>query len=96
MRFLVDENLSKNKKFLDDHKNLENVTDKIDGGASDEKIIKYAKEHDYGIYTQDKECALYGLIEGIPVWYRDQETGQSVKLKAQKLRFTPKEKAEKL
>lgn len=96
MRFLVDVNLSKKKKFLDDHKNLENVRDKIDGRVSDKKLIKYAKNHDYGIYTQDKECALYGLIAGIPVWYRDQKTNQSVKLKAQQLRFTKKEKEERL
>lgn len=96
VRFLVDVNLSKKKKFLADHKNLENVSDKIDGKVSDNELIKYAKKHDYGIYTQDKECALFGLIEGIPVWYRDQKTKQSVKLKAQQLRFTKKEKEEGL
>ena len=92
----MDENLSKDKKFLDDHKNLENVTDKIGGGASDEKIIEYAKGHGCGIYTQDKKCALHGLIAGVPVWYRDQETKQSYKMQAQKLRFTKKEKEEGL
>jgi rRNA-processing protein FCF1 len=96
MKFLVDVNLSKKKKFLEDHKNLENVRDKIDGRVSDSVLIRYAKEHDYGIYTQDKECALYGLIAGIPVWYKDQKTKQSVKLKAQQLRFTKKEKEEGL
>ena len=30
MKFLVDVNLSKDKKFLADHPNLENVKDKID------------------------------------------------------------------
>lgn len=96
MKFLVDVNLSKKKKFLEDHKNLENVRDKIDGRVSDKKLIKYAKNHNYGIYTQDKECALYGLIVGIPVWYKDQKTNQSVKLKAQQLRFTKKEEEEGL
>jgi len=96
MKYLVDVNLSKKKKFLDDHKNLENVKDKIDGRVSDKKLIKYASKKGYGIYTQDKECALYGLIEGISVWYRDQKTKKSYKMKAQQLRFTKKEKKEKL
>ena len=88
MKFLVDENLSKSKKFLEEHKNFENVKDIIGKGVSDEKIIKYAKEHDYVIHTKDKRCALHGLIEGIPVWHIDQKTGKSVKLKAQELSCT--------
>ncbi len=96
MKFLVDVNLSKNKKFLKDHPNLENVKDKIDGRISDKKLIKYAKKHEFGIYTQDKECALYGLIAGIPVWYKDQKTKESHKMKAQELKFTQKEKKERL
>ena len=96
MKFLVDVNLSKNKKFLADHPNLENVKDKIDGRISDKKLIKYASKKDYGIYTQDKECALYGLIAGIPVWYKDQKTKESVKMKAQQLKFTKKEIDERL
>jgi len=96
MKFLVDVNLSKKKKFLEEHPNLENVKDKIDGKVSDKKLIKYAQKHGYGIYTQDKECALYALIANIPVWYRDQKTKESYKMKAQELKFTKKEKAEKL
>ena len=97
MKFLVDVNLSKKKKFLGEHKNLENVKDKIDGKVSDKKLIKFAKKHDeYGIYTQDKECALYGLIAGIPVWYRDQKTKKSYKMKAQQLRFTKNERKARL
>jgi len=96
MKFLVDVNLSKEKKFLEDHPNLENVKDKIDGKISDKKLIKYAKNYGYGIYTQDKECALYGLIAGIPVWYKDQKTKESCKMKAQQLKFTEKEKKEGL
>ena len=96
MKFLVDVNLSKKKKFLEDHPNLENVKDKINGKVSDKKLIKYAKKHGYGIYTQDKECALYGLMADITVWYKDQKTKESQKMKAQKLRFTEKEKKERL
>jgi len=96
MKFLVDVNLSKKKKFLEDHKNLENVKDKIDGKVSDKKLIKYAHEHDYGIYTQDKECALYALIADVPVWYRDQKTKKSYKMKAQRLKSTANEKKDKL
>ncbi len=96
MKFLVDVNLSKKKKFLEGHPNLENVKDKIDGRVSDKKLIKYAKKNDYGIYTQDKECALYGLIADIPIWYKDQKTKKSHKMKVQKLKSTKKEKKEKL
>ena len=96
MRFLVDENLSKNKKFLDEHENLENVTDKIGVGASDEKIIEHAKKHGRGICTQDKGCALLGLIAGVTVWYRDQETKESIKLKARRMQFTKEEEEEDL
>ena len=96
MKFLVDVNLSKKKKFLEDHPNLENVRDKIDGKVSDKKLIKYAKKHGYGIYTQDKECALNALIAEVAVWYRNQKTKESVKLKSQKLKFTKKEKKERL
>ena len=96
MKFLVDVNLSKKKKFLEDHPNLENVKDKIDGRILDKKLIKHAKKHGFGIYTQDKECALYGLIAGIPVWYRDQKTKESHKLKVQQLKITKNEKKEKL
>lgn len=96
MKFLVDVNLSKSKKFLEDHPNLENVKDKIDGKVSDKKLIKYAKKHDYGIYTQDKECALYALIAEVPVWYRDQKTKLSHKMKSQLLKFTKNEKKSRL
>lgn len=96
MKFLVDVNLSKDKKFLADHTNLENVKDKIDEKVSDKKLIQWAKTYGYGIYTQDKECALYALIEGVTVWYRDQKTKQSHKMKAQHVKFTKKEKEERL
>ena len=96
MRFLVDVNISKSKKFLKDHPNLLNVIDEIDGKVSDKKLIKYAKEHELGIYTQDKECALYGLIEGVTIWYRDQKTKESYKLKAQNVAKTKKEKEDRL
>ena len=96
MKFLVDVNLSKDKKFLADHPNLENVKDKIDENVSDKKLIQWAKTYGYGIYTQDKECALYALIEGVTVWYRDHKTKESHKMTAQQLRFTKKEKDERL
>jgi len=61
MKFLIDVNLSKKKKFLKEHPNLINVKDEIDGKVSDKKIIKYAKNHGYGLYTQDIKCALEAL-----------------------------------
>lgn len=96
MKFLVDVNLSKSKKFLKDHPNLLNVADEIDEKVSDKKLIKYAKNHDLGIYTQDKECALYALIAGVTVWYRDQKTKESYKLKAQNVAKSKKEQEDRL
>ena len=96
MKFLVDENFSRNKKFLEKHKNFENIIDKIGREAPDKEIIKYAKEHGYGVYTQDIRCALQGLVEEIIVWYREQETEKSFKLKAQNLPFTNEELKEGL
>lgn len=96
MKFLVDVNISKSKKFLKDHPNLLNVIDEIDGKVSDKKLIKYAKEHELGIYTQDKECALYALIAEVTVWYRDQKTNESYKLKAQTIAKTKKEKEDRM
>ncbi|MGY5147891.1 MAG: DUF5615 family PIN-like protein [Candidatus Nitrosopumilus sp. bin_7KS] len=96
MKFLVDVNLSKSKKFLKDHPNLLNVVTEIDGKITDKNLIKYAKKNNLGIYTQDKECALYGLVAGIPVWYRDQKTKESYKLKAQTIAKTKKEKEDRL
>lgn len=96
MKFLVDVNLSKSEKFLKDHPNLKNVVKEIDGKVTDKTLIKYALKNNYGIYTQDKECALYGLIAGVPIWYRDQETKESFKLKGQTIAKTKKEKEEKL
>jgi len=96
MKYLADVNLSKNKKFLKDHPNLENVKNKINERVTDKTLIKFAKRNDYGIYTQDKECALYALVASVPVWYRDQKTKKSYKLKAQHLKFTEQEKKERL
>ena len=96
MKFLVDVNLTKSKKFLEDHPNLINVKDVINEKVTDKNLIKHAKKRGYGIYTQDKECALYALIEDVTVWYRDQKTRQSHKMKAQTLKFTKKEKDERL
>jgi len=58
MKFLVDVNLSKKKNFLDEHPNLENVRDKIDGKVSDKKLIKYAVKHDYTHKTRNVLCML--------------------------------------
>ena len=96
MKFIVDVNLSKKKKFLEDHPNLVNAKDLINEKVSDKTLIKHAGKLGFGIYTQDKECALNALIAGVSVWYRDQKTKQSVKLRAQKMKFTEKEKNEKL
>ena len=96
MEFFVDVNLSKPKSFFDEHPNLKNVKDEYDEKISDKKLIQHAKRRKMGIYTQDKECALYALIAGVPVWYRDQETKKSYKIKAQQLKFTENELKSKL
>jgi len=62
MKFLIDVNLSKSKKFLKDHPNLINVKDEINGKVSDKRLIKIAKKRGYGLYTQDKRCALDALV----------------------------------
>ena len=96
MKFFVDVNLSKPKKFFEEHQNLINVKEEYNEKISDKKLIQHAKKRKIGIYTQDKECALYALIEGVPVWYRDQKTKKSYKIKAQKLKFTENEIKSKL
>ena len=92
MKFLIDVNLSKSKKFLKEHPNLINVKDEIDGKVSDKKIIKYAKKHGYGLYTQDKRCALDALIAGVVVCFKDQKSGKRQKLKIQQMKFSKTEK----
>ena len=96
MKFFVDVNLSKSKKFLEEHPNLFNVKDVINEKVTDKNLIKHAKKRGYGIYTQDKECALNALIAEVPVWYRNQRTKESYKLKSQRIKFTKKEKKDRL
>ena len=96
MNFLVDVNLSKSKKFFKEHPNLINVKEEYNEKISDKKLIQRAKKRKVGIYTQDKECALYALIAGVSVWYRDQKTKKSIKIKAQELRKTKNEIKSKL
>ena len=96
MKFLVDVNLSKSKKFLEEHPNLFNVKDVINEKVTDKNLIKHAKKRGYGIYTQDKGCALNALIAEVPVWYRNQRTKESHRLKSQRIKFTKKEKKDRL
>ena len=94
MKFLVDVNLSKSKKFIKEHpnSNLHNVKDEIDGKVTDKRLIKIAKNRGYGIYTQDKRCALDALTRGVVVWYKDQKTKERYKMKMQRLKFLKSEK----
>lgn len=82
MRFLVDENLSKKKKFINEHPEFSNVSDIIRKGAKDEEVIE--KAEGFIIITKDKKLALNALIAGIQVWYYD-ERGIEHKLLAKKL-----------
>ena len=91
MKFYLDVMLSKDKKFIKKHPNLINVKDELSEKVNDKTIIKHAKKHGYGIYTQDKEFALEALIAGVVVCYRDQKTGRKHKLKAQEMKFSKTE-----
>jgi len=91
MKYLVDVNHSKSKKFVKDNPNFINSKDVMDQTAKDKEVMEYARIHKHGIYTQDKRFALDSLIAGFTVWYRDQETGEKYKLKARHLKFTKKE-----
>ena len=92
MKYLVDVNRSRSKKFLREHHNFLNSKDEIGEKASDKKIIEFAKKHGHGIYTQDKRFALDALIDGLKVWYRNQKSGEQYKLVAQHLKFGKDEK----
>jgi len=75
MQFVVDVNISKNKKLLEDHTYLEDSEKLIDGEVSNKKIIDYARKHNYGFYTQDKEAAVDAVKIGIPVLYMNDVLG---------------------
>jgi predicted nuclease of predicted toxin-antitoxin system len=94
MKYLVDVNRSRSKKFLKNHPNFLNSKDEVGQNADDLEVLKYAKKNGFGIYTQDKRFALDALIDGVVVWYRNQGTGEKFKLKARRLKFTKKESGE--
>jgi len=75
MQFVVDVNISKNKKFLEDRAYLEDPEKLIDGEVSNKKIIDFARNHVYGFYTLDKEAAVDAVKIGIPVLYMNDILG---------------------
>ena len=87
MKYLVDENISKSDKFLEDHPEYVNVKYKIGQGVEDQEIMQFTEKEDCILYTQDKRFALDALIAGIKVWYRDQRNKNEYKLIAQKINF---------
>ena len=82
MKYLVDVNISKSDKFLQEHPEYENVKYKINGAVEDQEIMKIAQKEDYILYTQDKRFALVALIAGLNVVYREQETGKEFRISA--------------
>ncbi|RJQ25803.1 hypothetical protein C4565_07975 [Candidatus Parcubacteria bacterium] len=82
MKYLVDVNYSKSNKFLKEHPDYQNVKYAMDEKVEDQEIMKYAKRGDYVLYTQDEKFALYALIAGLKVWFRNQQTGEEYKLVA--------------
>ena len=88
MKYLVDVNCSKPDKFLKEHPEYTNVKYKIGERVEDQEIMKYAKNEEYILYTQDKRFALDALIAGLRVWYRDQKNGNEYKLVAQHAEFS--------
>ncbi len=87
MHYLVDVNCSKSDKFLEEHPNYQNVKYAVGEKVEDQEIMKFARQRDYVLYTQDKEFALYALIAGLKVWYRDQQDGKEYKLSANQNTF---------
>lgn len=83
IKYLVDVNISKSDKFLEEHPNYKNVKYEIGQTVKDQEIMKYAKDEDYILYTQDKRFALVALIAGLKVMYQEQETGNNYQLHAQ-------------
>jgi len=94
MKYLVDVNRSRSKKFLKNNRNFINSKDVLDEEAGDEEVRDHAKKKGHGIYTQDKRLALDALIAGLVVWFRNQDTGEKYKLKIQHLKFTKNEENE--
>ena len=87
MNYLVDVNCSKSDKFLKEHTDYKNVKYTVGEKVEDQEIMKFARQRDYILYTQDKEFALYALIAGLKVWYRDQQDGKEYKLAANQIEF---------
>lgn len=54
MQFLVDENISRSKKFIKLHPEFMNVTDDMQPGAIDDRVLDRAKEKDKVLVTRDK------------------------------------------
>ena len=88
MDYLVDVNCSKSDKFLVEHPEYTNVKYKIGEKVEDQEIMKYAKNKECVLYTQDKRFALDALIAGLKVWYRDQGNGKDYKLETHHVQFS--------
>jgi predicted nuclease of predicted toxin-antitoxin system len=87
VHYLVDENLSKSKRFVNEHPEFINVKDLINPGAEDDLIVERAVAGKFIIITKDIKLALYALIEGVRVWYFDVEHNEDHKLGAQHVQF---------
>jgi hypothetical protein len=70
MRFLVDENISRSKKFIKQHPEFTNTSDEIKPGAIDDEVEK-ASEKGYVLVTRDKRLVIKALIARVRVWYFD-------------------------
>ena len=83
MKYLVDENISKSNKFLQEHPNYKNVKYELGQAVKDQEIMKYAKDkEDYVLITQDKNFALDALIAGLKVLYKEQNTDNEYRIVA--------------
>jgi len=90
MKYLVDENISKSDKFLQEHPNYKNVKYQISQAVEDQEILKFAQDdqdNDYVLYTQDKRFALDALIAGLKVVYREQNTDNEFRITAKLAEF---------
>jgi predicted nuclease of predicted toxin-antitoxin system len=84
MKYLVDENISKPDKFIEEHPEFANVKKVIRTGADDSEILQKARSEDRVIITKDIRLALRALIYGIGIIYFDEENREH-KLRANPL-----------
>lgn len=73
VQFLVDENISRSKKFISLHPEFTNASDDMKPGVIDDRVLDRAKEKGKVLITRDKRLVIRALIAGVRVWYFDSD-----------------------